>query len=70
MARKPKTWAEKMNAPAPHLAPLERNYGGMMTGEMMLISSPQEVASHLKAVSYTHLDVYKRQILGGRDFCF
>ena len=48
MARKPKTWAEKMNAPAPHLAPLERNYGGMMTGEMM-------------SVSYTHLDVYKRQ---------
>jgi hypothetical protein len=49
MARKPKTWAEKMKAPAPHLARLERNYGGMMTGEMMLISSPQEVASHLKA---------------------
>ena len=49
MARKPKTWTEKMNASPPHMERLERNYGGMKTGEMMLISSPREVASHLKS---------------------
>ena len=47
MARKPKTWAEKMASPPAHVARLEKNFGGMPAGALMLISTPQEVAAHL-----------------------
>lgn len=48
MARKPKTWAEKMLAPPAHVERLEKNFGGMPAGALMLISTPQEVAAFVK----------------------
>ena len=47
MARKPKTWAEKMASPPAHVERLEKNFGGMPAGALMLISTPQEVAAYL-----------------------
>lgn len=48
MARKTKTWAEKMNAPDPHIELTDKAFAGIPTGTRMLISSPHEVAAWLR----------------------
>jgi len=48
MARKPKTWAEKMNAPEPHIEVTDKLFAGIPPGTRMLISSPGEVAAWLR----------------------
>lgn len=48
VARKAKTWAEKMNVPEPHIEVMEKAFAGIPAGTRMLISSPVEVADWLR----------------------
>ncbi len=47
MAKRKKTWAEKLETGEPHVDTLERDFGGMPAGTAMLISSPREVQAFL-----------------------
>lgn len=49
MAKRRKTWAEKLETGEPHVDCLERDYAGMPAGSAMLISSPREVQAFLQA---------------------
>lgn len=51
----PKTWAEKMNAPEPHIEVTTKAFAGIAPGTRMLISSPLELAAWLtQNVPYGH----------------
>ena len=55
MARKAKTWAQKMNAPEPHIELTDKPFAGIPAGTRMLISSPRELAAWLRDhVPYGH----------------
>ena len=44
--------------------------GAVIEGAKGIISSLKDVAEETKAVSYTHLDVYKRQDIKRRSFLY
>jgi hypothetical protein len=48
MPRKPKTWAEKMDAPPPHIDITEKAFAGIPPGTRLLISSPKEIDAYLR----------------------
>lgn len=48
MARKPKSWADKMNGSEPHVDLTDKAFAGIPAGTRMLISSPAEVAAWLR----------------------
>lgn len=48
MTRKPKSWAEKMVTPPPHVEKVEKPFGGIPAGAMLLVSSPAEIDAWLR----------------------
>lgn len=48
MPRKPKTWADKMQARPPHTVVLDKDFAGVPAGARLLISCPLELAEHLQ----------------------
>jgi hypothetical protein len=48
VARKTKTWAEKMQTGAPQITRLDKPFAGVPAGATLLISSPKEVDAYLK----------------------
>lgn len=47
MPKKPKSWAQKMEAKPPHTVRLSEPFAGVPAGAQLLISSPQEIARFL-----------------------
>ena len=65
MTAKKKTWTEKMNPDMePKVKKVENDFADIPAGATMLIATPNIVADYIRPVSYTHLDVYKRQAYG------
>lgn len=48
MPRKPKTWAQKMEAQPPHVVTLDKDFAGVTAGSRLLISSPMELDGWLR----------------------
>jgi hypothetical protein len=45
------TWLQKyQKSKAPHVELLDKKFGGMQPGEKMLISSPQEIETYIRAI--------------------
>ncbi|MDM4766607.1 hypothetical protein [Pelomonas sp. SE-A7] len=48
MAKRSKTWAEKLETGEPHVEQLDRAFAGIPAGGRMLVSSPRELQAYLR----------------------